>query len=152
MGFIVEVAALRLYAKGVIPESKYYTDFFNWDDAWWTFFWIGLLPSWRDGHFWWIHRAMHPWNTKYVPDIGQILFDYGHYLHHMSKNVVVWSGISMHPIEGFIYETAALTPLLFYHHPLLIWIVKLHLTLAAILGHDGYEFPGAGDWVHYIHH
>ena len=75
MGFIVEVAALRLYAEEVIPKTKYYDDvslngFFNWDDAWYTFFWIGLLPSWRDGHFWWIHRAMHPWNTKYVPDIG----------------------------------------------------------------------------------
>ena len=29
MGFVVEIAALRLYAEGIIPETKYYTDFFN---------------------------------------------------------------------------------------------------------------------------
>jgi len=67
-------------------------------------------------------------------------------------NITAWSGISMHPIEGFIYEHAAVFPCMFFHHPTIIWFTKIHLTLAAILGHDGYDFPGAGDWLHYIHH
>lgn len=30
--------------------------------------------------------------------------------------------------------------------------VKVHLLLAAILGHDGHYLPGAGNYNHYLHH
>lgn len=58
----------------------------------------------------------------------------------------------MHPIEGIIYETAAFVPCLFYHHPLMVNIMKLELSLSAILGHDGFDFPGSSDYFHYVHH
>ena len=95
---------------------------------------------------------MHPWNTKYIPDIGKILYDHGHYLHHLSDNYNVWSGISMHPLEGFLYETAVVIPLLFTHHPLMLFFIKVDLSYKAILGHDGYDFPGASNLNHFIHH
>jgi sterol desaturase/sphingolipid hydroxylase (fatty acid hydroxylase superfamily) len=48
--------------------------------------------------------------------------------------------------------SASLVPLYFFHHPLMVNIVKVDLVLSAILGHDGHDFPGSGDWMHYIHH
>ena len=62
-------------------------------------------------------------------------------MHHDSVNFTAWSGISMHPIEGFIYETAAIVPLFFFHHPIMILIIKVDLVYKAVLGHDGYSFP-----------
>lgn len=59
----------------------------------------------------------------------------------------------MHPIEGFLYESATAIPvLLFNHHPIIINVCKIDLNYAAILGHDGYEYPGHGDWFHSVHH
>ena len=48
----------------------------------------------------------------------------------------------MHPIEGFLLETACIVPCFFLHHPILIWLVKVDLTYKAIHGHDGYDYPG----------
>lgn len=58
----------------------------------------------------------------------------------------------MHWIEGIIYESAVLLFLPFAHHPILINLTKIDLNYAAILGHDGHEYPAAGDWFHTIHH
>ena len=58
----------------------------------------------------------------------------------------------MHPIEGFIYNTGALVPLLFSHHPLMLNFVKIELTYSAVLGHDGHDYPAHGDWFHLVHH
>ena len=58
----------------------------------------------------------------------------------------------MHPLEGVIYETATLIPIFFSHHPIMINVIKVDLVLAAVLGHDGHDFPLAGDWYHLIHH
>ena len=58
----------------------------------------------------------------------------------------------MHPIEGSIYSSTCIFPLLFWHHPMVVWIVKLDLAFKAYWGHDGYDYPGAGDWYHHVHH
>lgn len=58
----------------------------------------------------------------------------------------------MHPIEGFLYHSANLIPIMFTHHPIIINVCKIDLNYAAILGHDGYEYPGHGDWFHTVHH
>ena len=58
----------------------------------------------------------------------------------------------MHPIEGILYESAVLIPLFFTHHPIMINFIKIDLNYAAILGHDGHEYPAHGDWFHTIHH
>ena len=143
MGTFFEVICLKLYGDGTIPESRWFTDVFaNRTNLLVFCAWVFLMPTWRDGHFYFIHRGMHPWNTTWFPDIGHYLFKYGHAEHHESINFTAFSGISMHPIEGFIYETACFVPCFFYHHPILIWMVKLDLLYKAVLVHDGYSFPG----------
>jgi len=71
------------------------------------------MPFWRNVHFYFAHRVMHPWFTKYIPDVGEFLFNNAHYLHHKSQNVTAWSGISMHPIEGIVYMSAIIIPCFF---------------------------------------
>ena len=50
----------------------------------------------------------------------------------------------MHPIEGFIFETASLIPCFFAHHPILILVIKVDLGFRSIIAHDGFMIPGAG--------
>merc|ERR1711977_310507 len=100
------------------------------------------MPFWRSFHFYFAHRVMHPWFTPwYIPDIGKFLFENSHILHHLSENPTVWSGVSMHPLEGVIYMSACVFPCIFMHHPIVIWIIKIDLILRAIIAHDGYSFP-----------
>jgi hypothetical protein len=48
---------------------------------------------WRLTHFWFVHRMMHPWRTKWVPDLGKVLYKHVHSLHHKSYNPsTVWIG------------------------------------------------------------
>ena len=58
----------------------------------------------------------------------------------------------MHPIEGIIYESAMLLVLPFTHHPVMFNYIKIDLQYAALLSHDGHEYPGMGDWYHTSHH
>jgi len=138
MGTFWEVLCLHLYAKGLITSNYE----FVLDRPLITFCWIFLCPFWRDAHFYFVHRVMHPWNTVYMPDVGQFLYDHGHYLHHKSTNFTAWSGVSMHPVEGIIYMTGMIVPCFFSHHAILLWIIKIDLIYKAVLGHDGYDFPG----------
>lgn len=78
MGTIIEAMCMVAYATGYCN-----TYFLNYSDnklAYWSL--IILMPLYRDGHFYWVHRAMHPWNTKYIPDVGQWLYNVAHSLHH----------------------------------------------------------------------
>jgi sterol desaturase/sphingolipid hydroxylase (fatty acid hydroxylase superfamily) len=147
-GTIYEVVIIHFYATGKLTNIYWNIE----DHQLRTLIWIASMPFWRDGHFYFVHRAMHRWNTTTIPDVGEWLYKVAHSLHHKSKNFEPWSGISMHPIEGIMYESATLIPLFFFHHPLVIHVIKIDLTLSAVLGHDGYDFPGAGDWYHLIHH
>lgn len=148
MGSFFEVLALYLYANGKI--TNYYLDFFEY--PLFSFCWVFLMPFWRDGHFYWIHRAMHPWNKPGIPDLGKFLYKHVHSHHHKSYNPTALSGISMHPVEGFIYETAAVLPCLFFHHPALVLLIKIQLGVFAFLGHDGHDNPGGAALAHYLHH
>lgn len=38
------------------------------------------------------------------------------------------------------------------HHPSIVPLIKFHLTLLAIMGHDGHDSPGGGSYMHYLHH
>ena len=58
----------------------------------------------------------------------------------------------MHPIEGIIYESAILVPLFFCHPSMALTVIYIDLTLRAVLGHDGYDYPGSSNWYHYLHH
>ena len=131
---------------------------------WWThtptLVWLFTMPYWRLAHFYCVHRMMHKWHTRsseswllrQVPDFGDFLYKNVHALHHLSKNPTAWSGVSMHPVESTIYYTAMLIPVLLGAHPIVLFYTKFDLTMAALIGHDGYGFPGGGSQPHWLHH
>ena len=147
-GTFWEVVIMILYHTGYV--NTWYMDW-NKHQLWHAIMVISM-PIWRDGHFWWVHRMMHDWETTTIPDIGAWLYKVAHSVHHTSRNIQPMSGISMHPIEGLFYECSTLMPLMFTHHPIMTLFIKIDLNYAAILGHDGHEYPAHGDWFHTIHH
>jgi len=142
-----EIVLLHCWAKGYVP---YYLDFSQY--PLWLVLWIVTMPYWRLGHFFIIHRMMHPWRVPYIPDLGKLLYKHVHSHHHKSPNPSAWSGISMHPVEAFLYYHAALFPYIFSHHPILFAITKVDLTIGAMVGHDGFNEPGSASYFHYLHH
>jgi len=132
----------------------------SWWTHWPTLVWLFTMPYWRLAHFYTVHRMMHKWFTRsspywivrQIPDVGDFLYKYVHALHHQSKNPTAWSGVSMHPVESTTYYTAMLVPILFGAHPIVLLYTKFDLTLAALIGHDGYGFPGGGSQPHWLHH
>lgn len=146
-GALIEIVMLHLWATGSV---SYTSDF--WAAPCATLAWVLTMKHWRHTHFWFMHRGMHPWRTKTVPDLGRWLYKNVHKEHHKSPNPTSWSGVSMHPIEGTAYFTAALIPCFFGAHPIAFAVCKLDLWLGAMIGHDGFGFPGGGGIYHYLHH
>lgn len=58
----------------------------------------------------------------------------------------------MHPVESTIYYTAMLIPVFFGAHPLVMLFTKYDLTIAALIGHDGFGYPSTGSHDHWLHH
>ena len=89
-----------------------------------------------------------------------------HSLHHKSYNPTAFSGTNMHPVEATLYYTAALIPVSLGLHPVhalgkslvlnLFLLNKSNSAIAVIvdcamgawLGHDGFMWPGSGDYFH----
>lgn len=157
----IEIYTLNAWATGKLPLNAPMPS--NNGD-WWrdmaTVIWVLTMPYWRLAHFFFVHRGMHSWHTRsseywilrQIPDIGHWLYKNVHELHHKSKNPTAWSGVSMHPVESFTYYTAAFIPLIFGAHPIVFFYTKFDLTLAALIGHDGFAFPGGGSQPHWLHH
>jgi len=140
-----EIAYYYLIANNYLPApSELYT--LN------TAIWIFTLSHWRIVHFYVIHRVMHPWKTKYIPDFGNVLYKWVHALHHKSYNPTAWSGVSMHPIESFLYFSVSFIPAFFGAHPFVFLATQLDALLGAIWGHDGFGEPGSASYPHYLHH
>lgn len=142
-----EACMLHAFASGAIPS---YLDF--WSHPAWSIAHLFVIPYFRDFHFFWVHRLMHPWRIEGVPDVGQWLYNRAHYLHHKSYNTGPLSGLSMHPIEHIIYYTCTLLPLVFTLHPLHFYMNKLHADISPVSGHDGFDQPAGGSHFHYLHH
>jgi len=140
-----EVVMLHLWATGVVP---FYTNFWQW--PMWSLGWALFVPYWRDFHFYWTHRAMHPW--KINPDLGAWLYKVAHSLHHKSYNTGPWSGLSMHPLEHFTYFSCTWVPLFIIQHPFHFYFNMWHAMLSPLPGHDGFDQPGGGSYYHYLHH
>jgi len=117
---------------------------------------ILFVTYWREFHFYWCHRMIHPWwdvkNGLAQGDIGAFLYRHFHSLHHKSYNPGPFSGLSMHPVEHFFYYQCAYLPLFFKLHPLHFLYALYHANIAPIGGHDGYEFPGGDGGFHWLHH
>ena len=107
---------------------------------------------WRIPHFWAIHRAMHPWKVDGFPDVGKFLYKHVHSLHHKSHNPTAFSGTNMHPVEATLYFSAALLVVPFGVHPAIPVGCIVDCAVGAWLGHDGFQWPGSGDYFHQLHH
>jgi len=140
---------LHLMASGKVP---YYNDF--WKYPVWSLVWLLFVTYWREFHFYWVHRMIHPWkrNLPLIGDPGYFLYKNFHKLHHLSYNPGPFSGLSMHPVEHFIYYTCTLLPLFVTLHPLHFLYAKFHADIAPIAGHDGFDKPGGAADFHYLHH
>ena len=115
-------------------------------------FWLLFIPHVREPHFYCMHRVMHPWRTKHVPDIGRFLYKYVHSLHHKSYNTTAFSGTNMHPIEATAYYSCGFVAVLFRCHPAIPLAIMIDAGVGAWLGHGGFDFPGSGNYYHHIHH
>jgi len=101
--------------------------------------WQFFLAVWGDLHFYFQHRMLHV-----VPS----LYKNVHKVHHKSHNPNPWSGLSMHPVEHFIYFSVLAIHLVV---PSPYWIARLFkfgLMLGPVPGHLG----AFVDEHHYLHH
>ncbi|KAI9026307.1 hypothetical protein DFJ74DRAFT_36362 [Hyaloraphidium curvatum] len=116
--------------------------------------WVLSMPYWRIAHFYCIHRLIHPWRTKTVPDLGRFLYRHVHSLHHKAYNPTAMSALRMHPVESALYFSAALVPVLFGAHPMPGFLYCLvDEDVGALLGHDGFgPVEGKGSFPHWLHH
>lgn len=142
---------MHLWASGRVP---YYLGF--WKYPGYSLFWLFFVTYWREFHFYWVHRMIHPWwspkNGIADGDVGAFLYRWFHSLHHKSYNPGPWSGLSMHPVEHFFYYTCTLIPLFVTSHPIHFLYAKFHADIAPIGGHDGYADPGGNADFHWLHH
>ena len=169
-----QALCMWLWASGRRPV---YND--AWQHPLFTAGCLCFVTYWREVHFYWCHRGMHPWfDRRYglaQGDVGAFLYRHVHSLHHKSYNPGPWSGLSMHPVEHFLYYSCAwLLPLvpprparhcaharcsqlfgaraaqMATIHPIVFLYAKFHADIAPIGGHDGHD-NGGGDF-HYLHH
>ena len=91
--------------------------------------WFFLTPVWISFHFYWIHRWLH-WPP---------LYKLAHSLHHRNTNVGPWSGLSMHPVEHFMFFSSILIHWILAAHPIHILFHMQHQALTAATSHTGFE-------------
>ncbi|MDH3293133.1 MAG: sterol desaturase family protein, partial [Acidimicrobiia bacterium] len=138
-----EVATLWLMASGRIPSL-------SWADnpVWFVTLFVVILVF-REAHFYLTHRLIH-WRPLYRAV---------HSLHHRNVNPGPWSGLSMHPVEHLLYFSALALHWVVVSHPVHVIFTGVHLALAPIPGHLGFErlvvgpiTVGTNGYAHYLHH
>jgi sterol desaturase/sphingolipid hydroxylase (fatty acid hydroxylase superfamily) len=139
-----EVLSYWLFANGRIPMLR-------WSQhPVWIVVIFAVTPIYREFHFYAVHRLIH------VPAIYVRV----HALHHRNTNPGPWSGLSMHPVEHLLYYSAIAIHWVVPSHPMHVLFTQLHLTMAPLPGHSGFEKIelGRDDAVdtnclsHYLHH
>ena len=109
-----------------------------------------LLPIWSAFHFYWVHRLLH----------APVLYRHVHSLHHRNVNIGPWSGLSMHPVEHFLYISSLLIHFVWPSDPILIAFHVIYLGPGAAMTHTGYEDLlirdkrrlALGTFYHQLHH
>lgn len=144
----IEIACCHLWCTGALPAFEPSLS----KQPLRNFLWAVTITHWRIPHFWLIHRMMHPWKTTAVPDFGKVLYKYVHAMHHKSYNPTAFSGTNMHPVESTLYYSASLIAVAFGCHPAIALGCIIDCGVGAWLGHDGFQWPGQGDYFHYLHH
>jgi sterol desaturase/sphingolipid hydroxylase (fatty acid hydroxylase superfamily) len=154
-----EVVLVHLWASGALGYcSSFFRDEAGALDLQLTAYnvlHIALVPYWRDFHFYFAHRCMHPWwnrkNGLLQGDVGAFLYRHVHSLHHLSHNPGPWSGLAMHPVEHLIYFSCSLLALCFRVHPLCFLFNLFHAAISPMAGHDGLSGDiGGGGFGHYV--
>ncbi len=108
-----------------------------------------LIPIWRELHFYAIHRLIH--TAPLYPRV--------HALHHRNTNPGPWSGLAMHPLEHVAYFSAMAIHWVVASHPVHMIFNQMHLIMAPVPGHAGFEVIDLGrgtfdthGYAHYLHH
>ena len=138
-----------------VATGNVYTDF--WATPVTSILSLFFVAYWRDFHFFFAHRLMHPYFSKKSAwakvDFGRFLYHHAHSLHHRSYNTGPWSGLSMHPLEHLIYFSCVFFPSLFVRqHPLAFLYNHFHVLVSPLPGHDGFDDPAGGSKFHFLHH
>jgi len=142
----IEITLCHLWATHTLPYS-------NLSSAPLLHAIVALTTThWRIPHFHALHRGMHPWKTTRLPDLGKFLYRHVHSLHHKSYNPTAFSGTNMHPVESTLYYTCSLIPVAAGLHPVFALGAIVDAAIGAWLGHDGFQWPGSGDYFHLLHH
>lgn len=143
IGTAWEAITLWLFASGRIG-------WLDWADN--PIWFIALFPLtvlFRELHFYATHRLIH----------AKALYKRVHSLHHRNTNPGPWSGMSMHPLEHLVYFSSIVLHWVVLSHPVHAVFNMVHLNLAPIPGHVGFEhvevgrlrYPTNGH-AHYLHH
>ncbi len=143
IGTAWEIVTLWLFASGRIG-------WLNWSAN--PIWFVLLFPAtvlFRELHFYAIHRLIHT----------RALYKTVHSLHHRNTNPGPWSGMSMHPLEHAVYFSSIVLHWVVLSHPVHAVFNMVHLNLAPIPGHVGFEYVECGRYryptnghAHYLHH
>ena len=139
-----QVGTMWLMANGYAPTITFASN------PIWFILWMLLLPVWSAFHFYWVHRLLH------IP----FFYTRFHSLHHRNINIGPWSGLSMHPVEHFIYLTTLCVHWLVASHPIHLIFHVLYQGPGAAMTHTGYEDLlikdkrrlALGTFYHQLHH
>jgi|TARA_B110000240_G_scaffold64737_2_gene73741 lathosterol oxidase len=143
-----QVLTMWLMANGYIPAVS-----FNSLSIWfvvWFFLGFIYIPIWHAFHFYWVHRLLH------IP----VMYKKFHSLHHRNVNVGPWSGLSMHPVEHFLYVSSICIHWIILAHPIHLIFHILWVGPGACMSHTGYEELlikdkrklALGTFYHQLHH
>ena len=140
----LEVIFLWSYSNGYLPQISW-----SQNPIWFVGL-LFLIPIWHSMHFYWTHRLLH-----YKP-----IYDKVHSVHHRNVSIGPWSGLSMHPIESFIYMTSVFAHLILATSPFHLIFHLQFLVFNAVIAHSGFEglvFKGkkvanTGRFHHQLHH
>ena len=141
---LFQVVTLWMMANGYAPVLR-----FAEHPVWFVLALI-LIPIWSAFHFYWVHRLLH------VP----FFYTRFHALHHRNINIGPWSGLSMHPVEHFMYLTTICIHWVVATHPIHLIFHLFYQGPGAAMTHTGYEDLlikdkrrlALGTFYHTLHH
>ncbi|MEZ2132375.1 MULTISPECIES: sterol desaturase family protein [unclassified Sinorhizobium] len=139
-----EAATLWAFANSIIPYVSFA------DHPVYCAIVMLLIPTFRDLHFYLIHRLIH-WPP---------LYHTVHKLHHNNVNPGPWSGLAMHPVEHLLYFSGVLIHWIVPSNPVHAIFHLAHAGLAPAPGHVGFDKIVLGEdsaidthaYDHYLHH
>lgn len=139
-----QVVTIWLMANGYAPVITFA------EHPIWFILALILIPIWSAFHFYWVHRLLH------VP----LLYRRVHSLHHRNVNIGPWSGMSMHPVEHFLYFSSLAIHWIVASHPIHLIFHVIYEGPGASMTHTGYEDLlvkdkrrlALGTFYHQLHH